>query len=329
LGLGWIKQSESTMSITAKGEKIMIRLRRSVLSVPGSSDKMISKGLELSTDEIMLDLEDGVALEEKEGARSKIIRALKDHDWGDRVRAYRINGLDTPFAYRDIIDVVEQAGESVDVIVIPKVEKAADVQFVDLLLSQIEMNLGLKKTIGLEASIETALGMLNVKEIAFASPRLETLVFGIADYGASLTMPSSGVSGHGDAEEDFIHRWHFPLSRMVMAAKAARLAAIDAPYGDFRNEAGLEKSCQQAASLGYDGKWAIHPTQLDTINETFTPSFEDIRRAQIILKAYEDVKASGEGATALDGKMVDAASVRLARVTYEQARRLGLLEEKE
>jgi citrate lyase beta subunit len=307
----------------------MIRLRRSVLSVPGSSDKMISKGLELSADEIMLDLEDGVALEEKEGARSKIIRALKDHDWGDRVRAYRINGLDTPFAYRDIIDVVEQAGESIDVIVIPKVEKAADVQFVDLLLSQIEMNLGLKKTIGLEASIETALGMLNVKEIAFASPRLEALVFGIADYGASLTMPSSGVSGHGDAEEDFIHRWHFPLSRMVMAAKAARLAAIDAPYGDFRNEAGLEKSCQQAASLGYDGKWAIHPTQLDTINETFTPSFEDIRRAQIILKAYEDVKASGEGATALDGKMVDAASVRLARVTYEQARRLGLLEEKE
>ena len=313
------------MSITAKGEKKMIRLRRSVLSVPGSSDKMISKGLELSADEIMLDLEDGVALEEKEGARSKIIRALKDHDWGDRVRAYRINGLDTPFAYRDIIDVVEQAGESIDVIVIPKVEKAADVQFVDLLLSQIEMNLGLKKTIGLEASIETALGMLNVKEIAFASPRLETLVFGIADYGASLTMPSSGVSGHGDAEEDFIHRWHFPLSRMVMAAKAARLAAIDAPYGDFRNEAGLEKSCQQAASLGYDGKWAIHPAQLDTINETFTPSSEDIRRAQIILKAYEDVKASGEGATALDGKMVDAASVRLARVTYEQARRLGLI----
>jgi citrate lyase beta subunit len=305
----------------------MVRMRRSVLSVPGSSDKMISKSLGLSADEIMLDLEDGVALEEKEGARSRIIHALKDHDWGDRVRAYRINGLDTPFAYRDIIDVVEQAGESIDVIVIPKVEKAADVQFVGLLLSQIEMNLGLKKTIGLEASIETALGMLNVKEIAFASPRLETLVFGIADYGASLTMPSSGVSGHGDAEEDLIHRWHFPLSRMVMAAKAAGLGAIDAPYGDFRNETGLKRSCQQAASLGYDGKWAIHPAQLDTINETFTPSSEDIRRAQIILHAYEEVKASGEGATALDGKMVDAASVRLAQVTYEQARRLGLVEE--
>ncbi len=305
----------------------MVRLRRSVLSVPGSSDKMISKGLELPADEIMLDLEDGVALEEKEGARSRVIRALKDHDWGDRVRAYRINGLDTPFAYRDIIDVVEQAGEGIDVIVIPKVEKAADVQFVALLLSQIEMNVGLKKPIGLEASIETALGMLNVKEIAFASPRLETLVFGIADYGASLTMPSSGVSGHGDAEEDLIPRWHFPLSRMVMAAKAAGLAAIDAPYGDFEDETGLKKSCQQSASLGYDGKWAIHPAQLDTINETFTPSAEDISRAQIILKAYEKVKASGEGATALDGKMVDAASVRLARVTYEQARRLGLVPE--
>ena len=303
----------------------MIRLRRSVLSVPGSSDKMILKGLELPADEIMLDLEDGVALEEKEGARSRIIGALNNHDWGDRVRAYRINGLDTPFAYRDIIDVVEQAGEGIDVIVIPKVEKAADVQFVALLLSQIEMNVGLKKPIGLEASIETALGMLNVKEIAFASPRLETLVFGIADYGASLTMPSSGVSGHGDAEEDLIHRWHFPLSRMVMAAKAAGLAAIDAPFGDFKDETGLKKSCQQAASLGYDGKWAIHPAQLDTINETFTPSAEDISRAQIILKAYEEVKASGEGATALDGRMVDAASVRLARVTFEQARRLGLI----
>lgn len=307
----------------------MVRLRRSVLSVPGSSDKMIAKSLKLPADEIMLDLEDGVAREEKEGARSRILRAFRDHDWGDRVRAYRINGLDTPFAYRDVIDVVEQAGESIEVIVIPKVEKAADVQFVDLLLSQIEMNVGLKKTIGLEASIETAQGMMNVKEIAFASPRLETLVFGIADYGASLTMPSRGLSGHGEAEEGLMHRWHFPMSRMVMAAKAAGLAAIDAPHGDFKDEAGLKKSCQQAALLGYDGKWAIHPAQLDTINEIFTPSAEEISRAKKVLKAYEEVKASGAGATAVEGKMVDAASVRLAQVTYEQARRLGLIEESE
>jgi citrate lyase beta subunit len=323
-----IRNPKLLKSIIRKGEKNMVRLRRSVLSVPGSSDKMISKALGLTADEVLLDLEDGVALEEKEGARLKIIRAFKDHDWGDRVRAYRINGLDTPFAYRDIIDVVEQAGENIDVIIIPKVEDAAQVQFVDLLLSQIEMRQGLKWTIGLEASIETALGMLNVKEIAFASPRLETLVFGIADYGASLTMPSSGVSGHGDAEEQYPgHRWHFPLSRMVMTAKAAGLAAIDAPYGDFKDQAGLERSCRVAVSLGYDGKWAIHPAQLDIINKAFSPSAEDISRARRIIRAYERGKASGTGATALDGKMVDRASIRLAQMTYEHARRLGLVEE--
>ena len=306
----------------------MTRLRRSVLSVPGSSEKMINKALSLPVDEVMLDLEDGVALGEKEAARLKVINAFKDSDWGDRVRAYRINGLDTPFGYRDIIDVVEQVGENIDVIVIPKVEKVADVQFVDMLLSQIEMRLDLNQTIGLEASIETALGMLNVREIVFASHRLEALVFGIADYGASLTMPSGGVSGHGDAEERYPgHRWHFPMSRLVMAAKAAGLDAIDAPYGDFKDEAGLESSCQIAASLGYDGKWAIHPAQLDIINKAFTPSAQDIQRALRILQAYEEAKASGAGATALEGKMIDGGSIRLARVTFEQARRLGLVEE--
>jgi citrate lyase beta subunit len=304
----------------------MIRLRRSVLSVPGSSEKMMSKAGELPADEIMLDLEDGVALEEKEEARTKIIRSFRDYDWGDRVRAYRINALDTPFAYRDIIDVIEQAGANIDVVVIPKVEKAADVQFVDVLLTQIELRIGLVKRIALEVSIETAMGMLNVKEIALASSRLEALVFGIADYGASLTMPSGSVSGHGDAEEQYPgHRWHFPLSRMAMAAKAARLAAIDAPFGDFKDLTGLNKSCQIAASLGYDGKWAIHPSQLETINATFTPSDEDVNLARRILQAYEKAEATGEGAVALDGKMVDGGSIRLARVTYEKARRLGLV----
>lgn len=302
----------------------MTRLRRSVLSVPGSSDKMIKKAMGSPADEVMLDLEDGVALKAKEAARLAIIHAFRDGDWGDRVRAYRINGLDTPFSYRDIIDVIEQAGESIDVIVIPKVEKAADVQFVDLLLSQIEIRLGLGKSIGLEASIESALGMLNVKEIAFASPRLETLVFGIADYGASLTMPSSGISGHGDTEESYPgDRWHFPMSRVAMAAKAAGLTAIDAPYGDFKDQAGLERSCEVAASLGYDGKWAIHPAQLDTVNKAFSPSAADIVRAQRILRAYQEAKDRGVGATAVDGRMVDGASIRLARITYEHARRLG------
>ena len=308
----------------------MRRLRRSILSVPGSSEKMMSKAVGLPADEIMLDLEDGVALEEKEEARAKIIRSFLDHDWGGRVRAYRINGLDTPFAYRDIIDVVEQAGASIDVVVIPKVEKAADVEFVDLLVSQIELSMRLERRIGLEASIETALGMLNVKEIAFASPRLEALVFGIADYGASLGMPSSGISGHGDGEEQYpANRWHFPLSRMVMAAKAAGLAAIDAPYGDFKDPAGLKESCQVSRALGYDGKWAIHPNQLEIVNETFTPSQEDINLAVRILQAYREADAAGEGATALDGKMVDGGSIRLARVTYDKARKLGLVEDGE
>ena len=286
----------------------------------------MSKAVALPADEIMLDLEDGVALEEKEDARAKIIRSLVDYDWGGRVRAYRINGLATPFAYRDIIEVVEEAGTSIDVVVIPKVEKAADVQFVDLLVSQIELRMGLKKRIALEASIETALGMLNVREIAFASPRLEALVFGVADYGASLTMPSGGLSGHGDAEEQYPgHRWHFPLSRVVMAAKAAGLAAIDAPYGDFKDSTGLKKSCQIAASLGYDGKWAIHPDQLEMVNAAFTPSDDDISLARRILQAYRRAEAAGEGATAVDGKMVDGGSIRLARITYEKARRLGLV----
>jgi len=289
---------------------------------------MMSKAVALPADEIMLDLEDGVALEEKEEARLKIIRSFIDHDWGERVRAYRINGLNTPFAYRDIIDVAEQAGANIDVVVIPKVEKAADVQFVDLLVSQIELRMRLERRIGLEASIETALGMLNVKEIAFASPRLEALVFGIADYGASLTMPSSGISGHGDGEEQYPgHRWHFPLSRMVMAAKAAGLAAIDAPFGDFKDLAGLKRSCQISASLGYDGKWAIHPAQLEIVNEAFTPSQDEINLARRILRAHKEAKGAGAGATALDGKMVDGGSIRLARVTYEKARRLGLVEE--
>jgi citrate lyase beta subunit len=287
---------------------------------------MIGKAIDLPADEIMLDLEDGVALGEKEQARLKVIEAFKNADWGNRVRAYRINGLDTPFGYRDIIDIVEQAGRGIDVIVLPKVEHAGEVQFVDKLLKQIEIKLGLTESIRLEASIETAMGMLNVKEIAFASSRLESLVFGIADYGASLTMPSGGISGHGDGEESYPgHRWHFPLSRMVMAAKAAGLAAIDAPYGDFNDEAGLKASCDISLSLGYDGKWAIHPAQLKIINECYTPNAEDISRAWRILEAYERTRAGGAGVTALDGKMVDAASVRLARITYEKAERLGLL----
>lgn len=302
-----------------------IRLRRSILSVPANREKMVRKALNLPADVIMLDLEDSVPVDEKEKARQAVVEALTASGWEGRVRAYRINDMGTPFAYRDLIDVVEKAGTHVDVIVVPKVNDPAEIKAIDYWLTQMEMRCGIAKKIGLEASIETAEGMLRVGEIAVSSPRLEALVFGIADYGASLGMPSAGISGHGDAEEDAGgFRWLFPLSRMVMAAKAAGLAAVDAPYGDFRDPQGLARSCARSRALGYDGKWAIHPDQLDVINRIFTPSAEDVARSRRIVEAYEAARGRGEGSVAVDGKMVDAASVRLARVTVtvaETARR--------
>lgn len=296
-----------------------IRLRRSVLSVPANREKMVRKAFGLPVDMIMLDLEDSVPIQEKEEARKRTAAVLKEEDWGRKVRAYRINGMDTPFAYRDIIDVAEAAGDSLDLIVVPKVSDAAEIKAIDYLLTQIELHMGYQKTIGIEASIETAQGMLRVEEIAFSSPRLEALVFGVADYGASMTMMSKGISGHGDSEEFYPgHRWHFPLSRMAMAAKAAGLAAIDAPYGNYKDPEGLKRSCILSASLGFDGKWAIHPDQLEIINDIYTPSAEDVSRSQRILEAYEISQKEGCGSLAIEGKMIDAASVRIAKVICAQ-----------
>ncbi len=290
------------------------RLRRSIISVPANREKMVVKAFSLPVDVIMLDLEDSVPVSEKDEARKRVITAFKEQDWKGKVRAYRINGMDTPFAYRDLIDVVEAAGEFIDVIVVPKINDPSEIKAIDYLLTQIGMRMGFKKHIGLEASIETAAGMLRAGEIAFSSPRLEALVFGVADYGASLTMMTKGVSGHGDKEEFYPgHRWHFPLSMMAMAAKAAGLAAIDAPYGDYRDPVGLRRSCILSAALGFDGKWVIHPDQIEIINEIYTPSPEDIERSQRICAAYEEARKSGCGSLAIDGKMVDAASIRVAQ----------------
>lgn len=298
-----------------------IRLRRSILSVPANREKMVRKALSLPADVIMLDLEDSVPVDEKEKARHAVVEALTASGWEGRVRAYRINDMGTPFAYRDLIDVVEKAGSSLDVIVVPKVNDPAEIQAIDYWLTQMEARFGFPKKIGLEASIETAQGMLRVRDIATSSPRLEALVFGIADYGASVGMPSGGISGHGDAEDGpETLRWLFPLSRMVMAAKAAGLAAVDAPYGDFRNPQGLARSCAMSRALGYDGKWAIHPDQLEVINRAFTPSEEDVARSLRVVEAYESARSRGEGSVAVDGKMVDAASVRVAQVTVAVAK---------
>lgn len=280
---------------------------------------MIRKALSLPADVIMLDLEDSVPLAEKEEARKNVISILREDGWGKKSRAYRINGMDTPYAYRDIIDIVEAVGQFVDFIVVPKVNDPAEIKAIDYILRQIEMRMNIKKPIALDASIETAAGMLNVKEIAFSSSRLEALVFGVADYGASLGMKNEGVSGHGDSEEFYLgHRWHFPLSRMAMAAKAAGLAAIDAPYGDYKDAEGLKRSCLLSASLGYDGKWAIHPHQLEIITDMYTPSAEDVDRARRVLKAYELAQSQGLGALSIDGKMIDAASIRIAQTICSQ-----------
>jgi citrate lyase beta subunit len=289
------------------------------MSVPANREKMVQKAFTLSADFIMLDLEDSVPVQEKEAARQRVAAAFKEQDWRGKVRAYRINSMDTPFAYRDIIDVVEAAGDRIDVIVVPKVNDASEIKAIDYLLTQIEARMGFTTPIGLEASVETAIGMLRADEIAFSSPRLEALVFGVADYGASLTMMTKGISGHGD-KEDFYpgHRWHFPLSRMAMAAKAAGLAAIDAPYGDYRNPEGLRQSCLLSAALGFDGKWVIHPDQIQIINEMFTPSLEDVERSERILEAYRQAREAGCGSLAMDGKMVDAASIKVAKVVCSQ-----------
>ncbi len=274
----------------------------------------------------MLDLEDSVPVEEKENARSTVVSALKEHDWGNKILSFRINGLDTPFAYRDIVEVVEQAGERLYSLVVPKVNTGCDIYMVSKLLDQIENFMGFKARIRLEASIESAEGMVNAYEIATATDRLDALVFGISDYSASVNMKNVGISSHGEQEDIYPgHRYHYPLSRMIMAAKAANLLAIDAPYGNFKDAEGLKKSCEIAAALGADGKWAIHPVQIDTINDTFVPGAEEIKQAEKVLKAYKKAEEKKHGAAAIDGKMIDGASLRNARRIYEQAKVFGLL----
>ncbi len=301
--------------------------RRSILSVPGHVAKMHAKALVSTADIVMLDLEDSVPPDAKKNARHQVIQTLKSSAARQRPLAVRINALDTPFGYRDILEVVEAAGDRVDTVVVPKVNTAGDIYFVDRFLDGIERHEGFDRPIGIEASIETAEGLAAVKTIATASRRIRTLVFGIADYAASVGARLVSLSGHGEREEEVYpgHRWHHALSRIIMTAKANDLMAIDAPYGNFKDEAGLARAAGMACALGCDGKWAIHPSQIDVINRVFTPSPEDVDRARRIIEADDAARSQGRGAVAVDGRMVDQATVRLARRLEAQARRLGLL----
>lgn len=305
-----------------------MKTHRSVLSVPGHVQKMHTKAANSAADVIMLDLEDSVPQEAKEAARNQVLDSLQNIDWQKKIVTLRINSLDTPFAYRDLLEIVEGAGEKIQAIVVPKVNHPGDIHFVERMLDGIEQARELSTTIGIEASIETAAGLAEVMAIAGAGRRVQSLVFGIADYSASVGARLVSISGHGENEAAIYpgHRWHFALSRMVMAAKANDLLAIDAPYGNFKDSEGLERSAVMASALGCDGKWAIHPNQLEDINQVFSPSQEDIDRAVTVLRAAQEARQQFRGAIAVEGRMIDQATVRLAQRLYDQACHLGLTE---
>jgi citrate lyase subunit beta/citryl-CoA lyase len=288
------------------------RLQRSELAVPGSNPTMIDKAAGSEADYIFLDLEDAVAPPDKVQARGNIIQALNDIDWtaAGKTVSIRINGLDTHYMYRDVVEIVEQAGPHIDTILVPKVGVPADLYTVETVVSQIEAATGLDHRIGLEALIETALGMANVEAIAAAPGRLEALHFGVADYAASTRARTVVIGGlNPDYPGD---QWHLALSRMTVACRAYGLRAIDGPFGDFSDPEAYTASARRAAALGIEGKWAIHPDQIPLANEVFSPPEAEVTKARRIIEELKTAEAEGRGAAALDGKMIDAASERMA-----------------
>jgi citrate lyase subunit beta/citryl-CoA lyase len=274
---------------------------------------MFAKALDSAADYIFLDLEDAVAPGDKEQARLNVIRALQEHDWRGRGKTIcvRINGIDTHYMYRDVVDVVEQAGARLDTILIPKVGVPADVYLVDALLTQIEQAKGIPHRIGIDVLIETALGMANVEAIAQSSRRLEAMHFGVADYAASCRARTVVIGGlNPDYPGD---QWHAALARMIVACRAFGLRPIDGPYGDFKDPDGYRLAARRGAALGIEGKWAIHPSQIALANEVFSPPPAEVDRAKRILAALEDAARDGRGAAQLDGRMIDAASARMAQ----------------
>ncbi|MEM7466671.1 MAG: CoA ester lyase [Pseudomonadota bacterium] len=295
------------------------RLQRSELAVPGSSPQMFEKALASKADYIFLDCEDAVAPADKETARRNIIDALRELDWKGHGKtvSVRINGLDTHYMYRDVVDIVEQAGQYIDTILVPKVGVPADVYVVDCLVSQIEYATDISNPIGIEALIETALGMANVEAIAKSSPRLEALHFGVADFAASLRARTTVIGGlNPDYPGD---QWHASLQRMLTACRAEGLRAIDGPFGDIADPDGYRQAAIRAAALGFEGKWAIHPSQIALANEVMSPPESEVSRARQILIALEQAANQGRGAAQLDGRMIDAASARMAAHIVQQA----------
>ena len=301
----------------------VIRPRRSCLSVPGSSPKMLSKAPGLPADEVFMDLEDSVAPLAKEEARGNVVQALKEGDWGDKTVVVRVNGVYTKWCAGDIQEVVGNAGEFIDCLMIPKVEHPSDVSFVDNLLRMIEETTGQEKRIGLEVQIETATGLRNIHDIAAESERTETLIFGPADMSASLGLPTvtAGMPMPGYPGD----HWHHVLSTILIAARHAGVQAIDGPYLLIKDLDGFRDMALRARALGYDGKWALHPGQIDVLNEVFTPSQDEYDKAEAMLEAYRHAtEVERKGAVMFGNEMIDEASRKMAEQVAARGKAAGL-----
>jgi citrate lyase subunit beta/citryl-CoA lyase len=298
--------------------------RRTCLAVPGSSEKMLGKAPGLGADMVFLDLEDSVAPLETEAARDNVVRAIRELDWGDTVVCVRVNAWDTKWTYRDVIHVVENAGERLDEIMLPKVQYASDVVALDLLLTQIEETIGRETHVGIEAQIETARGLINVEEICAASPRMETIVFGPADFAASTEMPV--LTGGVQIPEYPGDHFHYTFSKILMAGRANGLQVIDGPFLKIKEVDALRDYAMRTRILGYDGKWALHPDQVAVINEVFTPTQEQYDHAFDILDAYEKATTEGDrrGAVMFGDEMIDEASRKMALKFVSRGERAGM-----
>jgi len=316
-------------------EQATARLHRSELAVPGSNPAMFEKAANSAADIVFLDVEDAVAPDDKVQARKNIIQGLNDIDWGRKTMMVRINGLDTHYMYRDVVDIVE-ACPRLDMILIPKVGTPADVYAIDMMVTQIETAMGRTKRIGFEVLIETALGMANVEAIAQSSKRLEAMSFGVADYAASTRARTTVIGGvnkdsgvltdrdaDGHREYFWTDPWHAAQTRMMVACRAYGLRPIDGPFGDFSDTDGYLAAANRAAVLGYEGKWAIHPSQIELANQVYTPSEAEVTRARRIMQAMEEAAIAGKGAVSLDGRMIDIASIRMAEALLAKAEQIG------
>ena len=297
-----------------------MRLRRSELATPASSEKMMAKAATSVADLVFLDLEDAVAPNEKVHARGLAVEALKGLDWGRKTRAVRINGLDTEWALDDVVEVVRGAGDALDMLIVPKPKRAADLEFVSTLLDQLERGQRRERPVALEALVEEAEAVLRADELARSTPRLEALIVGFGDLSASQGVPIDAIGGSPDYPGDL---WHYARVRTVLACKASGIEAVDGPFPDFSDPAGYTRQARMAKTLGFAGKWAIHPSQIGLANEAFSPAEAEVAHARRVVEAYAAAQEAGQGAVAIDGKLIDVAVVRAMEHTVRMAEVLG------